>query len=102
MSGASTPENLETALQILPTAVRSGSSLCWFSLFLTLAVEWMVHPGFADPSYGDEFNRSSDREVEYRMLLSANFRSCISQLGFRLGGWEDINGTPLLSIARTG
>ena len=59
-------------------------------LALSRIVEWMVHPGLADPAYGDDFNRSLDREIEFANLRSPELRSSVLSLGYRIAGWEDL------------
>lgn len=54
------------------------------------SIEWMVHPGRVDLTFGDEFNRSPDREAELAFLLSRDMLDCVNQFGYKLGGWEDL------------
>jgi len=56
--------------------------------------EFMVHPGLYDKRYGDFFGSESlakEREVEFRLLLSEEFRRMLKRLAIRLRDYGAVN-----------
>jgi predicted glycoside hydrolase/deacetylase ChbG (UPF0249 family) len=51
--------------------------------------EFMCHPGLAQVSGGDDFSRSTERELELALVSSTAFRESILDAGFRLVSWRD-------------
>ena len=51
--------------------------------------EWMVHPGYAGEQW-DDFNCSTERELELDLLKSEDVKELICEEGFNLGSFEDL------------
>lgn len=49
----------------------------------------MVHPGFASFNYGDDFNRSKEREIEMSLLQNPKLKQWLDQEKIMLVDWKN-------------